>query len=116
MCHAKRELTSPTAPRLPALTPLPLGCNRQSHDEPGGLTYMHSIKNIIKKDGGGVRGVLGVLGRGLGGRVAASALQVKALGLEHDGTVRTLLVFTSKAVPEIMSRCRHHTTSLAWSG
>lgn len=49
---------------------------RQSHDHPDGLTYRQSIKAIIKKDGGGARGALGVFGRGLGGRVAASALQV----------------------------------------
>ncbi|CAN0213450.1 unnamed protein product [Ectocarpus sp. 8 AP-2014] len=48
---------------------------RQSHDRPDGLSYAKSIKQIIKKDGGGTRGVLGVFGRGLGGRVAASALQ-----------------------------------------
>ncbi|CAN0415930.1 unnamed protein product [Laminaria digitata] len=50
--------------------------SRQSHDRPDGLTYKQSIKQIIKKDGGGVRGAFGVFGRGLGGRVAASALQV----------------------------------------
>eukprot|EP00904_Undaria_pinnatifida_P008552 jgi/Undpi1/4827/HiC_scaffold_19.g08180.m1 len=48
---------------------------RQSHDRPDGLTYRQSIKNIIKKDGGGARGAFGVFGRGLCGRVAASALQ-----------------------------------------
>lgn len=67
-------------PPLPRAYTAPTRLNRQSHDQPGGLTYMHSIRKIIKKDGGGVRGVLGVLGRGLGGRVAASALQVKAWG------------------------------------
>ena len=50
--------------------------SRQSHDRPDGLTYRQSIKNIIKKDGGGARGAFGVFGRGLCGRVAASALQV----------------------------------------
>eukprot|EP00752_Nemacystus_decipiens_P005781 g5230.t1 len=48
---------------------------RQSHDKPDGLSYRKSIIQIIKKDGGGARGALGVFGRGLGGRVAASALQ-----------------------------------------
>ncbi|CAM9463625.1 unnamed protein product [Scytosiphon promiscuus] len=48
---------------------------RQSHDHPNGLSYAQSVRHIIKKDGGGARGVLGIFGRGLGGRVAASALQ-----------------------------------------
>lgn len=53
--------------------------HRQSHDKPDGLSYRQSIMQIIKKDGGGARGAFGVFGRGLGGRVAASALQVNAL-------------------------------------
>ncbi|CAM9959742.1 unnamed protein product [Pylaiella littoralis] len=58
---------------------------RQSHDHPEGLSYRQSIKQIIKKDGGGVRGTLGVFVRGLGGRVAASALQVGDITMRQDG-------------------------------
>jgi len=61
--------------RVPGCMCVPPRC-RQSHDHPDGLSYRQSIKAIIKKDGGGTRGALGVFGRGLGGRVAASALQV----------------------------------------
>lgn len=59
------------------------GRRRQSHDRPDGLSYRTSIMQIIKKDGGGARGALGVFGRGLGGRVAASALQVKRRPVER---------------------------------
>ena len=53
--------------------------DRQSHDRPDGVSYVQSIKQIVTKDGGGARGAMGVLGRGLGGRMAGSALQVKRL-------------------------------------
>lgn len=70
-----------------ANAPAPANANatrRQSHDKPDGLSYRQSIEQIIKKDGGGARGALGVFGRGLGGRVAASALQVKAVKGRHN--------------------------------
>lgn len=65
---------------------------RQSHDKPDGLSYRQSIAQIIKKDGGGARGALGVFGRGLGGRVAASALQVRGLR-EMNGMQTHSVVF-----------------------
>lgn len=54
---------------------------RQAHQKPEALSYQQSVAQIINKDGGGTRGAMGVFGRGLGGRIAASGVQVSLSNL-----------------------------------
>lgn len=74
-------------------------CVRQSHHMGDKMTYMKSIAQIVQKDGGGARGAMGVFGRGLAGRAAASGMQVIRL------LARYMFVYAAATCQTIQAAC-----------